>query len=149
MKAKKRILIQSALLHDIGKLLIPFNILSKNGPLSPFERRIMEFHPLKGAEWLRERDFPEEIVTIVETHHEKMDGSGYPHRLKGEEIPFLARVLTVCDAADAMMSGRHYKAAVEKKIIIKELLKNSGSQFDLMVVRTMIEIIHEEEMANV
>lgn len=109
----------------------------------------MEFHPLKGAEWLRERDFPEEIVTIVETHHEKMDGSGYPHRLKGEEIPFLARVLTVCDAADAMMSGRHYKAAVEKKIIIKELLKNSGSQFDLMVVRTMIEIIHEEEMANV
>ncbi|MEQ6360518.1 HD domain-containing phosphohydrolase [Thermoanaerobacter thermohydrosulfuricus] len=148
-EGERRILIQSALLHDIGKLLIPFNILSKNGPLLPFERRIMEFHPLKGAEWLRERNFPEEIVTIVETHHERYDGIGYPYGLKGNGIPFLARVLAACDATDAMMSGRHYKAAVEKKFIIEELLRNSGSQFDPMVARTMIEIIHEEEMANV
>lgn len=146
---ERKILIQSALLHDIGKLLIPFNILSKNGPLSPFERRIMEFHPSKGAEWLKERDFPEEIVTIVETHHEKVDGSGYPYGLKGDEIPFLVRVLAVCDTTDAVISGRHYRAAADKRAVIEELLKNSGSQFDPMVARTMIEIIHEEEMANV
>ncbi|KKC28803.1 HD-GYP domain-containing protein [Caldanaerobacter subterraneus] len=148
-ESEKRILIQSALLHDIGKLLINFKILSKDTSLLPFERRMMEFHPSKGAGWLKERDFPEEIVTIVETHHEKVDGSGYPYGLKGDEIPFLARILAVCDAADAMMSGRHYKAAVEKKFIIEELLRNSGSQFDPMVARTMIEIIHEEEMVNV
>ena len=146
---KKRILIQSALLHDIGKLLIPFNILSKSSSLSPFERRIIEFHPLKGAEWLRERGFPEEIVTIIETHHERYDGMGYPYRLKGGKIPFLARVLAVCDAVDAMMSGRHYRAATEKKLVIEELLKNSRSQFDPEVVRKMIKIMHEEEVINV
>jgi len=146
---ERKILIQSALLHDIGKLLTPFNILSKNGSLSPYERRIMEFHPLKGAEWLRERGFPEEIVTIIEAHHERVDGLGYPYGLKGDEIPFLAKVLAVCDAADAMMSERHYKAAIEKKLIIEELLRNSGSQFDPEVVRKMIKIVHEEEVINV
>lgn len=143
-EGEKRILIQSALLHDVGKLLIPFRILSKDSSLSPYERRIMQFHSLKGSEWLRERDFPEEIVSIIEAHHERVDGSGYPHGLKGDGIPFLARVLAVCDAADAMMSERHYKATANSRFVIEELFKNSGSQFDPEVVRKMIKIVHEE-----
>ena len=141
---KKRILIQSALLHDIGKLLIPFNILSKSSSLSPFERRIIEFHPLKGAEWLRGRDFPEEIVTIVETHHEKVDGSGYPYGLKGDEIPFLARILAVCDAADAMMSGRHYKPHRSISEALNELKREAGRQFDEEIAIAFTEMWYNE-----
>ncbi|ADH59857.1 metal dependent phosphohydrolase [Thermoanaerobacter mathranii subsp. mathranii str. A3] len=148
-ESKREIFIQSALLHDVGKLLIPFDVLSKNGALSPFERRIIKLHPSKGAEWLRERGFSEEITAVIEAHHERVDGLGYPNGLKGDEIPFLARVLAVCDTADAVISGRHYRAAFDKRAVIEELLRNSGSQFDPMVVRTMIEIIHEEEIANV
>ncbi|HHW56787.1 MAG TPA: HD domain-containing protein [Clostridia bacterium] len=143
-EGERRILIQSVLLHDIGKLLIPFNILSKNGPLLPFERRIMEFHPLKGAEWLRERDFPEEIVTIIEAHHERVDGSGYPYGLKGDEIPFLARVLAVCDAFEVMISGRHYKPQRSINEALNELKKEAGRQFDEAIVITFVEMWYNE-----
>lgn len=148
-ESEREILIQAALLHDVGKLLIPFGILSKNGALSPFERRIIQFHPIKGAEWLRERGFSENITAVVESHHERVDGLGYPNGLKEDEIPFLARVLAVCDTTDAVISGRHYRAAADKRVVTEELLRNSGSQFDPMVVRTVIEIMHEEEMVNV
>jgi len=143
-EGERRILIQSALLHDIGKLLIPFNILSKNGPLSPFERRIMEFHPLRGAEWLRERDFPEEIVTIIEAHHERVDGSGYPYGLKGDEIPFLARVLTVCDAFEVMISGGHYKPPKSISEALNELKREAGTQFDGEIVIVFTEMWYNE-----
>ncbi|NNG67189.1 HD domain-containing phosphohydrolase [Caldanaerobacter subterraneus] len=143
-EGEKRILIQSALLHDVGKLLIPYNILSKNGPLSPFERRIMELHPSKGAEWLRERDFPEEITAVIETHHERVDGSGYPYGLKEDEIPFLARVLAVCDAADAMMSRRHYKPHRSINEALDELKKEAGKQFDEAIVITFVEMWYNE-----
>ncbi|MGI1691862.1 HD-GYP domain-containing protein [Thermoanaerobacter uzonensis] len=141
---EKRILIQSALLHDIGKLLIPFKILSKDTSLSPFERRIMEFHPSRGAVWLRERDFPEEIVTIIEAHHERVDGSGYPYGLKGDEIPFLARVLAVCDAFEVMISGRHYKPPKSIREALNELKREAGTQFDGEIVIVFTEMWYNE-----
>ena len=143
-EGEKRILIQSALLHDIGKLLIPFKILSKDTSLSPFERRIMEFHPSRGAEWLRERNFPEEIVTIVETHHERYDGIGYPYGLKGNGIPFLARVLAVCDAFEVMISGRHYKPHRSINEALDELKREAGRQFDEAIVITFVEMWYNE-----
>ncbi|MDI3519750.1 MAG: hypothetical protein PWQ34_1897 [Caldanaerobacter sp.] len=143
-ESEKRILIQSALLHDIGKLLINFKILSKDTSLSPFERRIMEFHPSKGAEWLKERDFPEEIVTIVETHHERYDGIGYPYGLKGDEIPFLARVLAVCDAFEVMIKGRHYKLPKSLTEALNELKKEKNIQFDGEIVIAFTEMWYNE-----
>ncbi|WP_052877873.1 HD-GYP domain-containing protein [Thermoanaerobacter wiegelii] len=141
---EKIILIQSALLHDIGKLLIPFKILSKDGPLSPFERRIIQLHPLKGAEWLRERDFTEEITAVIEAHHERVDSLGYPYGLKGDEIPFLARVLAVCDAFEVMISGRHYKVSKTVDEALKELKKGVGTQFDERAVTNFIQIWYNE-----
>ncbi|WP_043883845.1 HD-GYP domain-containing protein [Caldanaerobacter subterraneus] len=143
-EGERTILVQSALLHDIGKLLIPFCILSKNGSLSSYERRIIQFHPLKGAEWLRERDFSEEIVTIIEAHHEKVDGSGYPYGLKGDEIPFLARVLAVCDTFEVMISERHYKPPKSINEALEELKKEAGRQFDKAVVITFTEMWYNE-----
>jgi putative nucleotidyltransferase with HDIG domain len=143
-EGERTILVQSALLHDIGKLLIPFCILSKNGSLSSYERRIMEFHPLRGAEWLRERDFPEEIVTIVETHHERYDGMGYPYGLKGDEIPFLARVLAVCDAFEVMIKGRHYKPPKSLTEALNELKKEKNIQFDGEIVIAFTEMWYNE-----
>jgi len=141
---EKRILIQSALLHDTGKFLIPFNILSKSSSLSPFERQIIEFHPLKGAEWLRERGFPEEIVTTVETHHERYDGMGYPYGLKADVIPFLARVLAVCDAFEVMIKGRHYKPPKSLTEALNELKREAGRQFDEEIVIAFTEIWYNE-----
>lgn len=143
---ERKILIQVALLHDVGKLLIPFKILSKDTSLSPYERRIIQLHPLKGAEWLRKRDFPKEIATVVETHHERVDGLGYPYALKGNGIPFLARVLSVCDAFEVMTSGRHYKAPKSVSEAVDELKREAGKHFDEVVVITFTDMWYNEDI---
>ncbi|ADV78675.1 metal dependent phosphohydrolase [Thermoanaerobacter brockii subsp. finnii Ako-1] len=143
-ESEKRILIQSALLHDVGKLLIPFGALSKNGILSPFEMRIIQLHPSKGAEWLRERGFSEEITAVIKAHHERVDGSGYPYGLKGDEIPYLAKVLSVCDAFEVMISGRHYKLSNSISEALDELKREAGKQFDEKVVIAFAEMWYNE-----
>lgn len=148
-ESEKEILIQAALLHDVGKLFIPFKILSKSVPLSPFEKKIIQLHPSKGAEWLRERGFSEDITAVVESHHERVDGLGYPYGLKGDEIPYLAKVLSVCDAFEVMISGRHYKNPKTIKEALEELKKGAGTQFDSYTAKVLIEILDKEEMINV
>lgn len=142
-------LIQAALLHDIGKIFIPADVFMKDGRLSFDEYELVKYHAAIGALYLKIRGFPESITDAVKHHHERYDGAGYPAGLKGDSIPFFARILAVCDAADAMLAGRYYRAPISRKLVIDELLKNSRSQFDPDVVKAVIPIISEEAVVNV
>jgi len=138
---------QSALLHDIGKIGIPNNILFKPGRLSHTEWEIMRLHPVTGAELLTNRNgnmhrfVTNEIINGVKHHHERWDGSGYPDGLKGEDIPLVARIIAVADAFDAMTTNRPYRKALSKEDAVKEIIKCSGIQFDPGVTQVLVNLI--------
>jgi len=123
-----------ALLHDIGKIGIPDAILRKPGKLTPEEWEVMKTHPTIGFNILHKIKFLEDASQIVLHHHEKMDGSGYPDGLKGENIPLGARIFAAADTVDAMTSDRPYRKALTFEQASEELIKYSGVQFDKNVV---------------
>jgi putative nucleotidyltransferase with HDIG domain len=123
-----------ALLHDIGKIGVPDNVLRKPGKLNDFEWTMMRRHPYLGQEILRGLSFLDDARTIVAQHHEKWDGSGYPLGLRGEEIDLSARILFVADAFDAMTSDRVYRQAKSYDEAIAELDSCAGTHFDPQVV---------------
>ncbi len=124
----------ASILHDIGKLAVPEHIISKPGRLTPEEFDKMKIHPIVGAEILERVQFPYPVVPIVRAHHEKWDGSGYPHGLKGEEIPIGARILAAVDCLDALASDRQYRRALPLDEAMKVVQKESGTSFDPRVV---------------
>ncbi len=124
----------AALLHDIGKLAVPEHIISKPGRLTPEEFEKMKIHPVVGAEILERVRFPYPVVPIVRAHHEKWDGTGYPHGLKGTQIPIGARILSAVDFLDALTSDRQYRRAVPIEEVMKRLQAESGKAFDPKVV---------------
>jgi HD-GYP domain-containing protein (c-di-GMP phosphodiesterase class II) len=123
-----------ALLHDIGKIGVPDNVLRKAGKLNDLEWAMMRRHPILGQEILRGLSFLGAAGTIVGQHHENWDGSGYPLGLRGEEITLSARVLMVADAFDAMTSDRAYRPARSYEEAVKELDACAGTHFDPRVV---------------
>ena len=124
------LIVTAARVHDIGKIGIPDVILNKPGPLTPDERAVMEDHPVKGADLLkRHGDFARGIA-IVRGHHESWDGTGYPDRLKGAEIPFGARVIAVADSYDAMTSDRPYRRGMPVDKARAILYEGRGQQWD-------------------
>ena len=127
----------AALLHDIGKLAVPEHIISKPGRLTPEEFEKMKIHTLVGAEILERVRFPYPVVPIVRAHHEKWDGSGYPHGLKGAEIPIGARILSAVDYLDALASDRQYRRALPLREVMQKLAAESGKSFDPRVVETL------------
>lgn len=129
-----------AMLHDIGKIGIPDNILHKPGKLTPQEWEIMKTHPVKGYEALKEIGFLADALPIVRHHHERYDGKGYPDGLRGNEIPIGARIFAVADAFDAMTSDRPYRKAMPVEKAIGEIVANSGTQFDPSVVGVFLQI---------
>jgi diguanylate cyclase (GGDEF)-like protein/putative nucleotidyltransferase with HDIG domain len=124
----------ASLLHDIGKLAVPEYILSKPGRLTPEEFEKIKIHPTVGAEILQRVKFPYAVVPIVEAHHEKWDGSGYPKGLKGEAIPFGARVLAAVDCLDALASDRQYRRALPLEEAMEFIVAQSGVSYDPRVV---------------
>jgi putative nucleotidyltransferase with HDIG domain len=126
-----------ALLHDIGKIGISDHVLMKSGPLTPAEYETIKQHPGVGARILRSVAFLEPHIPIVELHHERPDGRGYPHGLHGHDIPILARIVHVADAFDAMTSARAYRSALPMSDAMRELWRCAGSQFDAEVVQAL------------
>jgi putative nucleotidyltransferase with HDIG domain len=127
----------AAVLHDIGKLAVPEHIISKPGKLTRAEFEKMKIHPVVGAEILERVEFPYPVVPIVRAHHEKWDGSGYPHGLKGSEIPIGARILSVVDCLDALASDRQYRRALPLDEAMARVAAEAGAAFDPAVVEAL------------
>jgi diguanylate cyclase (GGDEF)-like protein/putative nucleotidyltransferase with HDIG domain len=135
----------ASLLHDIGKLAVPEHIISKPGRLTPEEFEKMKIHPVVGAEILERVRFPYPVVPIVRAHHEKWDGSGYPHGLSGESIPMGARILAAVDCLDALASDRQYRRALPLEEAMKVVKAESGKAFDPRIVDILMERYAEWE----
>ena len=132
----------SALLHDVGKVRIPTEIINKPGPLSAEERAIIDTHTLEGERMLeRVGGLLGDVGRIVRACHERWDGSGYPDGIAGEDIPLLARIVSACDAFNAMTTDRPYRAALSFAEASSELERNSGGQFDPVVVASLLRVV--------
>ena len=129
---------RGALLHDIGKMAISDEILRKNGPLTPEERAIMQTHPVHAYEMLSPIEFLRRAIDIPYRHHEKWDGTGYPHGLKGEEIPYAARIFAVIDVWDALTSDRPYHKARSHDEVRQMIKADSGKHFDPQVIEAFL-----------
>ena len=133
----------SALLHDIGKIGIPESILNKTERLTPEERKVIEKHPVLGAEILEPINEFKNISLGVKYHHEKYDGTGYPCCLKGDDIPLIAKIISVADSYDAMISDRPYRKGLPKDVVIKEIEENKNKQFCPVVVQAFLDAVKD------
>src|SRR5436853_2344597 len=133
-ESELRALVAGALLHDIGKLAVPEYILNKPGKLTEAEFAKMKIHPTVGGDILKRVNFPYPVEDIVRYHHEKWDGSGYPKGLRAEQIPLVARIISVVDFYDATRCDRPYRKGMKREDSLTLLQKMSGSSFDPKVV---------------
>ncbi|WP_374717941.1 HD-GYP domain-containing protein [Neobacillus sp.] len=133
-KQEQKSFYYACLLHDIGKVHIPDSILMKPGKLSKEEFEIIKSHPVVGADAVKDVEGIKNSICVIRSHHERWDGNGYPDKLKGEEIPFLARVIAIADAFDAMTSSRSYRAALPVEEAYTRIIEGRGSQFDPILV---------------
>jgi putative nucleotidyltransferase with HDIG domain len=133
-----------ALLHDVGKIAVPSDILNKPGALTPEERMWMERHPVAGVELLSDVEFPGDVIPMIRGHHERWDGHGYPDGLSGEEIPLAARILCVADVYDALTSHRPYRRAFERRDAIQLMQADAGRQFDPAILARFLRILERK-----
>ncbi len=136
----------TGLLHDIGKIGVPDELLSKSGQLRTDEFQRIQQHPVTGAKILSEISFLRDVAATIRCHHERLDGHGYPNGLTEQDIPFHARILAVADAYDAMTSDRPYRRGYPPEEAVRRLLAGSGKQFDPEVVRAFIEHLKEQKV---
>ena len=132
------------LFHDIGKIGIPDSILLKEARLTDDEYSQIKNHPSIGAHILQNASIFQDIIPIVKHHHERYDGNGYPGRLKGDEIPYFARIAAVADTFDAMTSKRTYRDALPLETVIAEIERCSGTQFDPSIAATFLDILKND-----
>ena len=132
------------LFHDIGKIGIPDSILLKPAKLTDEEYSQIKNHPSIGAHILGSAAIFQDIIPIVKHHHERYDGNGYPSRLKGEEIPYLARIAAVADTFDAMTSRRSYRGPIDIEHVKEEIKRCEGTQFDPQIAEVFIEILNND-----
>ena len=128
-----------ALLHDVGKLAVPPHILNKPGPLTPAEFEKMKIHTVVGAQILSRVDFPYPVIPIVRHHHEQWDGRGYPDRLRGEQIPITARIISVVDCFDSVREERPFRRGMTMDEATALLLRGAGIHFDPVVVEQFLK----------
>ncbi|MGN6665065.1 MAG: HD-GYP domain-containing protein [Solirubrobacterales bacterium] len=132
----------AALLHDVGKISVPNEIINKEGPLDEAEWEVMRQHTIEGERMLKRiGGVLAEVGRIVRASHEDFDGSGYPDGLVGEEIPIEARIVTCCDAFSAMTTTRSYRKAMSTEVALEELHRCAGTQFDPEVVKALVELV--------
>ena len=140
----------AGLLHDIGKLKIPENILHKPGKFTDEEYEIMKKHPTYSVEILRDINFEdEELLRIIESHHERIDGRGYPTGISGNQIPFLAKIISVADSYDAMTSNRCYREKQDMSYVRDQFIKGAGQQFDMRLSMLLLSYLDEQYIHNI
>ena len=132
------------LFHDIGKIGVPDSILLKDAKLTDDEYSEIKNHPSIGAHILSNATIFKDVIPIVKHHHERFDGNGYPGKLKGEDIPYLARIAAIADAFDAMTSKRTYRSSLPIDVVKSELEKNKGTQFDPQIADVFLDILNNE-----
>ncbi len=132
-----------ALIHDIGKINIPFDILNKPGKITSLEYQILQSHVENSYEIVKDIDFPPQVIEMILQHHERLDGSGYPNKLTGEEIIIESRIMAVADVVEAMVSHRPYRAALGIDVAIDEITMYRGIKYDSKVVDTCIKLFRE------
>lgn len=140
-----RILKYGGLLHDLGKVNISDEILTKPGALNQQEYEEIKLHPEKGAEIIKKLDFFKDVSLCIQFHHERYDGKGYPSGLIGEEIPLLVRIITIADAFDAMTSARSYGKVLTTEEAQAEIVKYAGTQFDPVLVLAFVKLMKEQD----
>lgn len=135
----------TGLLHDIGKIGIPCEVLKKPSKLSDEEFRVIQLHPVVGAEIAHTLPIRSEIKQAIIQHHERLDGKGYPHRLQGDSLTLYARIIAVADAYDALTSSRAYRPARTSKEAMLEIRQHIGTQFDRKVVDALAHILERSK----
>ncbi len=138
----------ASMLHDAGKLQIPTHLLKKQRPLTKEEYDIIRTHPRQGAALIKELSLLKPVAPIILHHHERYDGTGYPSRLKKEEIPLGSRILAIIDAFDAMFFGRPYKKRMKLEEVEKELKLQRGRQFDPKITDAFLKILRRKSIRN-
>jgi putative two-component system response regulator len=131
----------AAFLHDLGKVGIPTEFLVREGALDPHERKIMEQHPIIGARLVRPLLLQSDTTLAIQHHHEWWDGTGYPDGLSGEDIPYAARIVGVADAFDAMSCDRPYRRALRREVVLGELRRFAGVQFDPSLAKEFAALV--------
>ena len=134
----------AAMVHDIGVIHFPSQIINKTGPLTPKEYALIKTHPMRGHEIISKIDFHQPVADIILQHHEKLDGSGYPNGLKGNEILLQAKILSVADTYEAMVSSRPYRKALSSQTALDFLTQNSGILFDPEVVKACVTLVKDK-----
>lgn len=136
---------RAGLLHDMGKLRVPAEIINKPGKLTDEEYNIIKIHPATGYHILRGISEDSSIAVAARYHHERFDGKGYPNGISGENIPEIARIIGVADAYDAMTSNRSYRNALPQEVVRREIERYKGTQFDAAVADVMLQMIDEDK----
>jgi putative nucleotidyltransferase with HDIG domain len=136
-----------SLLHDLGKLQTPKEVLSKTSDLDPEEWEVMRRHPANGANMLRLLGFPEAICLMVEQHHERYDGKGYPFGLRGRKIKLESQIIAIADTFDAITSDRSYRSGQSAAIAVDEIRSGSGKQFDSKVTAVFVNLHRSAQLA--
>jgi HD-GYP domain-containing protein (c-di-GMP phosphodiesterase class II) len=142
-----RVLVQGAIIHDIGKIGMPDSVLNKEGPLTRDERKLIEEHPVVGWDIAKRIVSLRKALPVIRHHHERMDGLGYPDRLEGDTIPFYARIVAVADVWDALTSTRSYREAWSEERALRVMFEGRGTQFDpkcLDAFLTLMQKSHSE-----
>lgn len=144
-KEEQEEIYRAGLLHDVGKIRIPNSIINKEGKLTDEEFNIIKVHPITGYHILKGIGGSHRIAIATKYHHERYDGSGYPNRISGENIPEMARILAVADSYDAMTSNRSYRKALPREVVRSIIEEGKGTQFDPAIADVMLQMIDEDK----
>jgi putative two-component system response regulator len=136
-------LLWGGVIHDIGKIGVPDKILLKPGPLTPEEFEVMKLHVFTGEEIARPLRSAHDLLPIIRNHHERYDGEGYPDGLAGEAIPLPARIVSICDAFDALISDRPYRKGLTHRAALETLSSGAGTQWDPALVKVFLTLVNE------
>ncbi|MEK6705948.1 MAG: HD domain-containing phosphohydrolase, partial [Bdellovibrionota bacterium] len=137
-----------AILHDVGKIGVEDRILKKSSKLDPEEWKVMQTHPELGYDIMNRVEGLKDVIGGMRYHHERWDGRGYPLGLKRDEIPLIARIISVADAYDAMVSNRAYRRGLDPSAAFEEIIRNGGTQFDPTVVEAFVKAYETEKLGS-